>query len=141
MSAVFEPQASSERGHKPSNGQVMRVTPADAGDEPEAVVETLNTPNLERVPLAELPSQARVTYRLIFEGGPFPFEKDGTVFFNRERILPRKPKGYYREYTVKTPTVTHRGARRIVCGGDTPTEPVACFFTDDHYASFQRITP
>lgn len=91
------------------------------------------------VALVELPPQAQKTHRLILQGGPFPYEKDGTVFFNRERLLPAKPRGYYREYTVKTPGVRHRGARRIVCGGQPPTAPEACYYTDDHYASFRRI--
>lgn len=95
----------------------------------------------DTVSLAELPSQARTTYRLIFKGGPFPFEKDGTVFFNRERLLPVFPRGYYREYTVKTPRVRDRGARRIVCGGQPPTAPEICYYTSDHYNSFRKISP
>jgi ribonuclease T1 len=92
------------------------------------------------VALGALPRQAQNTYRLIHEGGPFPYEKDGTVFFNRERLLPARPRGHYREYTVKTPGVGHRGARRIVCGGrKPPAPPEACYYTDDHYASFRRI--
>lgn len=91
------------------------------------------------VALAELPGQAQETHRLIRKGGPFPYEKDGTVFFNRERLLPAHPRGYYREYTVKTPGVRHRGARRIVCGGEVPKTPDNCYYTDDHYASFRRI--
>ncbi len=86
-----------------------------------------------------LPAEARVTTRLIRAGGPFPYAKDGTVFGNRERLLPRKVRGHYREYTVKTPGARNRGARRIVCGGMQPTEPEACFYTADHYASFARI--
>ena len=82
-----------------------------------------------------------MTYRLIRSGGPFPYEKDGTVFGNRERLLPRHPRGFYREYTVATPRARHRGARRIVCGGRQPTRPVACYYTADHYASFRRIVP
>jgi ribonuclease len=70
-----------------------------------------------------------------------PYEKDGSVFGNRERLLPASPRGYYREYTVKTPGAKNRGARRIVCGGKPPTRPEACFYTADHYASFQRIAP
>jgi ribonuclease T1 len=93
------------------------------------------------VALADLPDQARSTYRLILNGGPFPYEKDASVFGNRERLLPRKPRGHYREYTVPTPGVRHRGARRIVCGGDVPREPEACFYTQDHYSSFSRIAP
>jgi ribonuclease T1 len=93
------------------------------------------------VALAELPREAQVVMRLIRQGGPFPYEKDGTVFFNRERWLPAQKRGYYREYTVPTPGLTHRGARRIVCGGWTPTVPDACYYTADHYASFRRIVP
>jgi ribonuclease T1 len=91
------------------------------------------------VALTDLPRQAQDTHRLILSGGPFPYDKDGTVFFNRERLLPAKPRGHYREYTVKTPGVRHRGARRIVCGGQPPTKPETCYYTDDHYASFRRI--
>jgi ribonuclease T1 len=76
---------------------------------------------------------------LIDKGGPFRHDKDGTVFGNRERLLPLQPRGFYREYTVRTPGVSHRGARRIVCGGLKPTQPEACFYTEDHYASFRRI--
>lgn len=93
------------------------------------------------VSLAALPPEARQTHRLILSGGPFPYEKDGTVFGNRERSLPRMARGYYREYTVKTPGARTRGAKRIVCGGKPPTQPDTCFYTDDHYASFRRIEP
>lgn len=91
------------------------------------------------VTLEELPAQAQKTYRLIRSGGPFPYPKDGTVFFNRERLLPAKARGYYREYTVPTPGARNRGARRIVCGGQQATAPDTCFYTADHYASFSRI--
>lgn len=94
---------------------------------------------IQTVALASLPSQAQETERLIRAGGPFPYEKDGSRFGNRERLLPAQPRGYYREYTVKTPGSRDRGARRIVCGGNEPTNPDACFYTDDHYASFRRI--
>lgn len=94
----------------------------------------------QSIPLAELPPQGRTTYALIRAGGPFPFDKDGVVFFNRERQLPKQPRGYWREYTVKTPGVRHRGARRIVCGG-APTTPDACYYSNDHYASFKEIEP
>lgn len=90
------------------------------------------------VALAALPVQARETYALIREGGPFPYERDGVTFGNREKLLPAMPRGYYREYTVRTPGVKDRGARRIVCGG-TRTAPDACYYTDDHYRSFRRI--
>ena len=93
------------------------------------------------VSLGTLPAEAQSTYQLISTGGPFPHAKDGSVFGNRERHLPGKPRGFYREYTVKTPGSKDRGARRIVCGGKPPTQPEACFYTDDHYASFRRIAP
>jgi ribonuclease T1 len=93
------------------------------------------------VSLASLPPQARTTYNLVLQGGPFPYDKDGDVFANRERLLPAQPKGYYREYTVKTPGIPHRGARRLVCGGLPANTPQACFYTADHYASFRKIAP
>lgn len=89
---------------------------------------------------AELPPQGRDTYEKIQQGGPFAFEKDGVVFGNRERILPSHKRGYYREYTVKTPGSRDRGARRIVCGGK-PTTPDDCYYTADHYSSFRKIAP
>lgn len=91
------------------------------------------------VAIAELPVQGRNMVRLIYQGGPFKYDKDGSVFGNRERILPAKNRGYYREYTVQTPGERSRGARRIICGGFVPTTPDACYYTDDHYASFRRI--
>jgi len=92
------------------------------------------------VALHEIPAQAHETYQLIHRGGPFPFEKDGVVFGNRERLLAGQTRGYYREYTVKTPGTRSRGARRIVCGGPATT-PDACFYSADHYASFRKIVP
>ena len=86
-----------------------------------------------------LPPQGREVLTLIYKGGPFRYDKDGTVFGNRERQLPSKNRGYYREYTVKTPGERTRGARRIICGGIQPTAPDACYYTDDHYASFRKI--
>ena len=93
------------------------------------------------VPLSILPRQARETHERILAGGPFDHAKDGTVFGNRERLLPRQKRGYYREYTVRTPGVRHRGARRIVCGGAVVQRPETCFYTQDHYQSFQKIDP
>jgi ribonuclease T1 len=92
------------------------------------------------VVLSSLPVEAQRTYRLILAGGPFPHpRKDGSVFGNRERLLPRHSRGFYREYTVPTPGARNRGARRIVCGGNLPTAPDVCYYTQDHYASFRRI--
>jgi ribonuclease T1 len=93
------------------------------------------------VALSQLPAQGQKTYELIAQGGPFPYDKDGTVFGNRERLLPAQKRGYYREYTVKTPALSHRGAKRIVCGGVKPSSPEVCYYTEDHYASFRKIVP
>ena len=90
------------------------------------------------IAIGDLPREARNTLALIRAGGPFPYERDGVRFGNRERLLPQSPRDYYREYTVKTPGVRTRGARRIVCGGPA-TAPHACYYTDDHYRSFRRI--
>jgi ribonuclease T1 len=90
------------------------------------------------VRVTELPRPGRETYELIRQGGPFPYDKDGAVFGNRERQLPMAKRGYYREYTVTTQESRDRGARRIVCGGPQRT-PHACYYTADHYASFRKI--
>lgn len=93
----------------------------------------------EPVALSSLSPEAQRTERLIHSGGPFPYAKDGAVFGNYEKRLARHPRGYYHEYTVPTPHARNRGARRIICGGEKPTEPDACFYTEDHYNSFHRI--
>lgn len=87
-------------------------------------------------PAQGLPRQALDTIALIHAGGPFPHRQDGSTFGNRENRLPRMPRGYYREYTVETPGLSHRGARRIVTGGRPPD---VWYYTDDHYDSFRRI--
>ena len=87
---------------------------------------------------AWLPAEALDTLALIERGGPFPHRQDGGTFQNRERLLPARSRGYYREYTVRTPGSRDRGARRIVSGGNPPAE---FFYTDDHYRSFRRFTP
>ena len=86
----------------------------------------------------DLPAEARNTLAHIRSGPPFPYERDGVTFGNRERLLPPKPHGYYHEYTVRTPGVKTRGARRIVCGG-APRTPDACWYSSDHYQSLARI--
>ena len=83
-----------------------------------------------------LPPEAVETLRLIERGGPFPHRQDGTVFQNRERLLPDRARGYYREYTVRTPGARDRGARRIVTGGDPPE---VFYYTEDHYRSFREL--
>lgn len=81
-----------------------------------------------------LPPEALATIELIQRDGPFPHRQDGNTFGNREGLLPQKPNGYYREYTVDTPGLDHRGARRIVTGGRPPE---AWYYSDDHYDSFR----
>jgi ribonuclease T1 len=89
---------------------------------------------ISTISVSDLPPAARETLRLVEVGGPFPYSKDGAVFGNRERLLPRKPRGYYREFTVPTPGVRDRGPRRIIIGRDGQS-----YYTDDHYRSFKRI--
>ena len=96
--------------------------------------------NTATISVTEMPAEGARTYALVAHGGPFTYDKDGAVFGNRERLLPLRDRGYYREYTVSTPGVQHRGIRRIVCGGQART-PDSCFYTADHYASFRRIVP
>ncbi len=85
---------------------------------------------------AFLPAEAHATLDRIARGGPFEHSQDGAVFGNYEGLLPKQPRGYYHEYTVKTPGARNRGARRIITGG---TPPVAWYYTDDHYRSFRRL--
>jgi len=96
--------------------------------------------SLPAIAWADLPEQGRVTYLLVLKGGPFPYEKDGVAFGNRERLLPQAQRGYYREYTVPTPGASNRGVRRLVCGGEAPP-PKVCYYTEDHYASFRQVVP
>ncbi len=86
------------------------------------------------VRVKELPVEARQTLTLIKQNGPFPYERDGVVFGNREALLPKRERGYYREFTVKTPGARDRGARRIVAG-----RGAEYYYSDDHYRSFRRI--
>lgn len=86
------------------------------------------------VALSQLPPEAAKTLALIRQGGPFPYARDGIIFHNREGLLPSRPRGYYREYTVPTPGAPNRGARRIVAGQNGEY-----YYTPDHYRSFQRI--
>jgi len=97
---------------------------------------------LATIAAVDLPREARATLALIKRGGPFPYRKDGTVFGNRERRLPAQARGYYTEYTVRTPWQRGRGARRIIAGqGDTGHAATSgeYYYTDDHYESFRRI--
>jgi ribonuclease T1 len=86
------------------------------------------------IAVAALPAEGRETLALIKQGGPFPYKRDGIVFNNFEKLLPLHPRGYYREYTVKTPGRKDRGPRRIVAG-----KAAEYYYTEDHYKSFRRI--
>ncbi|WP_329387873.1 guanine-specific ribonuclease N1 and T1 [Streptomyces sp. NBC_01351] len=81
-----------------------------------------------------LPRQARDVLALIDKGGPYPYRQDGTVFGNFEKVLPKQKRGYYHEFTVKTPGERDRGARRIVTG-----EGGEFYYTDDHYDTFKAV--
>ena len=111
---------------------LIGVSGAEARREPVAA--------LPPIAATDLPKEARITLARIRDNGPFPYERDGVLFGNREGMLPPKPRGYYHEYTVKAPGSKNRGARRIVCGGETATL-VECYYSDDHYQSFKSIRP
>ncbi|MFD5794844.1 MULTISPECIES: ribonuclease domain-containing protein [Streptomyces] len=96
---------------------------------------TANAASVGSICYSDLPSQAYDTLDLIDQGGPFPYSQDGTVFSNREGVLPKQSSGYYHEYTVKTPGSSTRGARRIVTGEETQED----YYTSDHYATFDLI--
>ncbi len=91
-------------------------------------------PSAREIAASELPKEARDTLALIKKGGPYPYAKDGTTFGNRESRLPRQKRGYYREFTVRTPGERTRGTRRIIAG-----ERGDLWYTDDHYETFRRI--
>jgi ribonuclease T1 len=97
-----------------------------AGQDPDS--------GLAYVAVAELPKEAQQTLKLIDQGGPYPYSRDGVMYSNFEKILPNEGSGYYHEYTVKTPGEKDRGARRIVTGKNSER-----YYTDDHYKSFRRI--
>ena len=91
---------------------------------------------LADISVKALPPEARETLKLIEKGGPYPYDRDGIVFGNFEKRLPIQERGYYNEFTVKTPDVKHRGERRIVTGKGGEK-----YYSDDHYKTFKRIVP
>lgn len=121
------PRVAAQATQKPTSGPTARATrtprptptPADG---------------LSTVAYAKLPREAQQTIRLIQQGGPFPYDRDGVTFGNREGLLPKRPNGYYQEYTVITPGSADRGARRIVAG-----DGGELYYTDDHYETFKRV--
>ena len=116
-----------------------QFAPAILGDTAHPATQSAPPPaaDVQRDPLpAFLPAEARATISLIQRGGPFPHRQDGSIFGNRENRLPQRARGYYHEYTVDTPGLSHRGARRIVTGGEPPD---VWFYSDDHYDSFRSF--
>ncbi len=102
-----------------------------------SVVEDDPPPQFSDLPpilVTELPVEALDTLDLIAAGGPYPFDRDGLTFQNREGLLPDFPRGHYQEFTVITPGESTRGARRIVAGADGEL-----YYTSDHYSSFREI--
>jgi ribonuclease T1 len=106
--------------------------PSSAAPDPGPAAD--NPSSLPEVRESALPAEARNTLALIRAGGPYRYSQDNQTFGNFERILPRKDRGYYREYTVPTPGESDRGARRIVAGDDGEK-----YYTDDHYETFRFI--
>jgi len=104
------------------------AVPSDAPPAPA------NPSGLPEMKASDLPAEARQTLALIARGGPYPYSRDDATFGNFERILPRKSSGYYKEYTVRTPGESDRGARRIVAG-----QAGEKYYTPDHYNSFTFI--
>jgi ribonuclease T1 len=90
--------------------------------------------NYDAISIAQLPPEAQQVLKLIKQGGPFPYSRDGVIFGNREKRLPKQARGYYKEYTVKTPGARTRGARRIIAGSKGEY-----FYSDDHYETFRQI--
>jgi ribonuclease T1 len=106
------------------------TTPTPRG---QAAQPTAND-GLPTIDFAKLPPEAQETIRLIDQDGPFPYDRDGIVFENRERLLPQRASAYYHEYTVITPGSNDRGARRVIAG-----QGGELYYTDDHYESFKRV--
>ncbi|BBZ57156.1 ribonuclease domain-containing protein [Mycolicibacterium phocaicum] len=98
-----------------------------------------NKSGLPACQLSSLPAEAATTVNLIHRGGPFPYSRDGIVFGNFERRLPNQQRGYYHEYTVPTPGAKTRGTRRVITGGEPPTNPPEFYYTGDHYETFCQI--
>ncbi len=124
--AAGDPTAAPSVGAGPSSSPAGSTAPQPGATEPGS--------GLPIVALADLPAEAADTVRLIDRGGPFPYGQDDATFENREGLLPDRPGGYYREYTVPTPGSSDRGARRIVAGRDGEM-----YWTSDHYDSFAWI--
>ncbi|MFH1619183.1 MAG: ribonuclease domain-containing protein [bacterium] len=107
-------------------------------------------------PYLDDPGRVTVILKLlsdIYYHQPLQFPQDGTVFNNREGLLPPQPAGYYREYTVLAPkgspsvinmggqtyhvppSTGARGTERLVIGGGEKL-----YYTPDHYRNFIEFT-
>ncbi|MFJ4871831.1 ribonuclease domain-containing protein [Streptomyces sp. NPDC088757] len=117
-------------GCSPSGGATGTAAPTRT----TATAAPTGASGLPAVRAADLPPEARRTLDLVARGGPYPYAKDGTVFSNFEKVLPGRERGYYHEYTVKTPGERDRGARRLVTGRGGET-----YYTDDHYETFREV--
>ncbi|MDQ1250542.1 MAG: ribonuclease [Actinomycetota bacterium] len=132
LAAVLLAGCAGTAGGSASSGSVAGK--ASAAAVASVLAPTSPTTTLPTITVAKLPPEAVTTLELIASDGPYPYSRDGVTFENRERILPKQPTGYYREYTVKTPGESDRGARRIVTGEDGSR-----FYTADHYDSFKEV--
>ena len=132
--AVDETVSSTIATTTTTDGAASTTTTAAETTDPAAIAPSVQFSNLPTISPAELPLEALDTLDLIASGGPYPFSQDDGIFQNREGILPDQDRGYYREYTVITPSSDDRGARRIVAG-----EAGDLYFTADHYDSFKEI--
>lgn len=122
-------------GQVTTNSATSSIAPT-ARPTPRATAMPASESGLEQVAVGDLPPEVAVTLELIAQGGPFPYDRDGIPFQNRERLLPRKPQRYYHEYTVTTPGEDDRGARRLITG-----EQGEVYYTADHYLSFAEVVP
>lgn len=137
--AVDDPAPAAAQAADAGNSQPLPLPPLETignASQTGAAQAPVASAQAGSTPAAFLPAEAHATLRLIAQGGPFPHRQDGSVFGNRERRLPSKPRGYYHEYTVETPGLGHRGARRIITGGQPPH---VYYYTDDHYDSFRSF--
>lgn len=132
--AIVEATATSEAQAGGMQTPRATIVPSPTANAPPTNTPQTRASNLSTIAYDDLPPEAHDTIALIEQGGPFPYSRDGITFQNRERILPRKAEGYYREYTVITPGASTRGAKRIVTGQDGEM-----YYTDDHYESFSEI--
>jgi ribonuclease T1 len=139
-SAVAQPTDRERTPTRSSATAAPRPTASPQGGQPAKGGYQFATPQpgdkMPTIKVDQLPAEGRKTASLIAAGGPFPYRQDGQEFQNRERLLPLKPAGYYKEYTVDTPGSADRGARRLIGGSQGEL-----YYTDDHYVSFKRVVP